>query len=1722
MKKQIRTMKREYPLPQKWLKKALFIVLLFSCKLIFAQVQPEHKVQVSPNGVMDDMYDLYGNKYTLKDLIIENANVKSFVTSINCGCFTAYFEAGCGMGETNLIETPRRDVLCKLLTDLSDFITPTNPSVKVNIWVRNLANLPNIGNPATSNVLGMATSFYNIPSGTSASIGGIADNTIWKTIISGADSYTNTASPIMPTSGGIGFYHALMAFNFSNTTNISWNTNLGITNMPGQYDLYTIMLHEMTHALGFSSLIDLGGSSVVGVGKNYKSRYDLLLKSSNNINILATPSIASPMYNNLINSNLNSIIFGTDPLGGGCITDVTSCNNAIKYIGSTTQKVYNPNCYEKGISLSHFEDQCLVPDQNNQYFVMANKTGTNIAKRFLKPEERQVLCDLGYKVQSIYGSGATLHNYNTTMCNSGMVAGINDGLNGATYSYIFDGTNSLNILPLANDYSQNVNNLKIEGVEQILGTHDILSNTLNSITFKPSSTSIGLNVLRYVPYDYITGIRGNITYIYIFNPSAGCEPNTCNMVSNGNLELSQGECYAGMGDLYNTVNCWFPYISNPDLFTRNLDTACIYNIPTEFSNPKGETWDNEPPFSGGNNNHFIGLFGRTVNGIIQEGIETQLSSPFTDGNIYTIGFWAKVANSYDFDSQNGNIDICGSQNILAPTAFYNPASSDIKVFGTVEVPANGRWNYLTYTFQYNGNPLNALLLVFAAYRQPTTTKRFIYIDDVSARPADLSVTFNPPSSICQNSQPLNLTSYVQPPGGSFSGLGVTGNMFNPNTSGIGSSSTILYTYTNPTSGCPVTVPATISINPAPIASISGEATSCGSLVYSVTQAPSTTYTWSANNGAIMSPATGPSSTLSNITNNTTITLVATNQYGCSSSTTKEVIYCCPPPRGVQMFTNPNTAVISNYLQTNSTVCISGTWTIDASATYTLKTFLMEPNAKIIINDGQTLTLTEGCQVKSNCNYMWDGITVPSTGALEVLTSTIEDAKIIATCSSGRVKGSGATFTNNYQGIVINSNGLNPNLSTFTASTFATTRALLPPFNTAQCGYSGIELNNVKFITIGNSSATSSLNTFNNLSYGIKASESSATIVNNKFINIMPTDVSMGRAILFWGGAAISRNLTVGGINASLFEKNYFVNCRAGIETVRKGLYNIKGNEFTGIDRYPIYCHDHWKATINIESNLFVNNIQNSIYTNATTGTTLNIKSNKINTSAASTVDCYEGIKVSSNLFNSSNTTNIQFNDIKRCKTAIFALLSANCNIMNNAVYTPIRANSSDPKSYGIRIEGSTTDALTHNITGNLLTYDGVINANSMNDVIGIYVYANHINVLTSNIATKYGSGIMCNEGNGNTRMNCNQMDGCYKGIQLNNANIGNQGTSVLASDNLWYNMTTNRVAGNLGNYPTYWYFKNLATTVLTTANSTVTGAPFYRQVVNNTNSPCGSGGMSMMAGKGVDSERDMVLSSAINTTTASDAMLTIASQDVSSYNMESFAYSTIKNKNWTNIAGSANNAKYQNYFNTLKTKKAGIVVDATELMAAGNFNAAQQKLNSLSTDSDWSSNLKFALQKQLDRSRNFEQAFTSADIDLLKTIAYQHPKDGGEAVFIARSLLNITVDDNWDAPLKTQNAIGTIKPIESGETVKVYPNPAGNHLSIELISNALNAEEGETNGIENNFVLYNMMGTVVYSSTLKSNLNTIDISFISNGIYFYSIKDINGDLISVDKLIINH
>jgi len=854
--------------------KNLFCFLLIMLVTVGYSQNPQNK-HITPNGVLDAIFDKQGNKYTFNDILINTDNNQSYNRVALLGCstnsiFNLYFETGCGLDNiASQIDNDRRAVICQVFEDLSAFITTTNSALqptsttKVNIWVRNINNIPN----ANNSVLGVASGFYNMPSNNS--IGGITDNEIWKTIHAGVDSYANVVAPLVSNGGssnanGI-FYHGYMAYNFNPTntttgfTAYNWNLDTSNPATSTQIDLYSIVLHEMLHALGFNSLVNANGTSQFGSNYKYFSRYDQFLKNNSNVALLTTSS-SSLLYNQSFNSLLNTNILRPGcsipgNINSGNSIDTTLCNDALKFVGSNgIVPVYTPTCFENGSSLSHFEDEiyptCSSHYPDNSYFVMSNANYSGATKRYIKPEERAALCDIGYSVNTSFGvSGAkidgnnTFYNYqNTSVCNGITVAGINDGKNpNNTYTYIGNAGSNITI-NAANILLNDFNATEFIGLEDLTASSSITPTSGNSSTNIVFTSSLaGVHLLRYIPKN--GNELGNITYIYVYvqpiiNYASGqlgltdCNPipNACDLVMNGDFE-QKSSLPDNLSQINKACGWWDDLMFGTDYFHTNLPFSPTFTplIPCSLIGKQNITLAGSSAHSG-----FL-----TQNNIINpllnqyEILKTKLSTPLIAGVEYQLSFNVSKAENT-------------SANVIKIQAFLSSNNIPFPTSGNLDISNGIFYENSYYTTNYNDNLWDTFVFNFTS---PTGGEQFLYIgglnnvqfslqpavsspsngctfsnlnnvsngnlysyyfvDNVSLIPTN-GAEFNLPTNIaCGDPIISNLATFLNavPLSGSFSGQGVTFDgstySFSPALSGIGNIA-ITYTYTN-SSVCPVSL-----------------------------------------------------------------------------------------------------------------------------------------------------------------------------------------------------------------------------------------------------------------------------------------------------------------------------------------------------------------------------------------------------------------------------------------------------------------------------------------------------------------------------------------------------------------------------------------------------------------------------------------------------------------------------------------------------------------------------------------------------------------------------------------------------------------------------------------------------------------------------------------------------------------------------------------------------
>jgi hypothetical protein len=232
--------------------------------------------------------DRFGNRFDISRLSLDSPFPPDSPTqpqpAPTASCSTGYFIAYYAQGSFWDNNTAAQSVLCQVLWDISNFLSSSlslspasGPKIKLYC-----SNTPT----SVPSALAGASGIYVFPASSSVSNQGLIDNQIYKMIISGIDSYSNVPISYV---NGTSFYHGLVYVNPTPPGGANWNTALTSTSVgTSDFCLYSILLHEVVHALGFSSLIGPSGFSVLGSASNFYSRYDRFLFDSN-----GTPLVSS-------------------------------------------------------------------------------------------------------------------------------------------------------------------------------------------------------------------------------------------------------------------------------------------------------------------------------------------------------------------------------------------------------------------------------------------------------------------------------------------------------------------------------------------------------------------------------------------------------------------------------------------------------------------------------------------------------------------------------------------------------------------------------------------------------------------------------------------------------------------------------------------------------------------------------------------------------------------------------------------------------------------------------------------------------------------------------------------------------------------------------------------------------------------------------------------------------------------------------------------------------------------------------------------------------------------------------------------------------------------------------------------------------------------------------------------------------------------------------------
>jgi hypothetical protein len=137
-------------------------------------------------------------------------------------------------------------------------------------------------------------------------------------------------------------------------SNINWYYGLDGRTPPGQYNLVTVVLHEIAHGLGFFSSFDIeNNQGLWGEETGYAFIYDFFLENGANQRLLNTAFFSNPSTQLASQLTSNNLFFDS------------STPSDVSDIRTGLPRIYAPMEFNRGSSISHLDESRYPPGNDN-------------------------------------------------------------------------------------------------------------------------------------------------------------------------------------------------------------------------------------------------------------------------------------------------------------------------------------------------------------------------------------------------------------------------------------------------------------------------------------------------------------------------------------------------------------------------------------------------------------------------------------------------------------------------------------------------------------------------------------------------------------------------------------------------------------------------------------------------------------------------------------------------------------------------------------------------------------------------------------------------------------------------------------------------------------------------------------------------------------------------------------------------------------------------------------------------------------------------------------------------------------------------------------------------------------------------------------------------------------------------------------------------------------
>ncbi len=846
----------------------------------------------------------------------------------------------------------------------------------------------------------------------------------------------------------------------------------------------------------------------------------------------------------------------------------------------------------------------------------------------------------------------------------------------------------------------------------------------------------------------------------------------------------------------------------------------------------------------------------------------------------------------------------------------------------------------------------------------------------------------------------------------------------------------------------------------------------------------------------------------------------------------------PPCSFTQTFSVPlNSSSLPMGLYSNEIIQLngSGTFTVDNNFSLNYCNVIVDQDIEIVLANGAVLNI-DGTSFSTCGSYTWEGITNQG-GTVNSAGSKISDAvsALDNYSSSAQSYVAGSSF--NITSTLFSNNNIGMDLGrddyatsfTLTGSRFECPGGVLSKgINSGNTPLYDLYLNleNPAYsIKVGDQAA--STNFFGNANYGVYSFNSNLTVVNNEFVysdQIPDAFKKIKRYALVANGdgyTLFNYNLTVGG---STSKSNLFQNWYRGVWGIAMDDVTILNNTFKETN-YATNLDGIKSRSILVKDNTFVD-CYSGLWLWECHGSQITIQSNSFNKGLNYDFGKYDyqAIRVESSPRVPNQRVNIHDNDIYNCNIGIHLRNIDGAQICkipgqpantSNRFYT--EANNIDlsllGNHYGIWLENCYSTLVENNIISRTYNPSNQISVSGplQQDLIrGISYDRSPRSKILDNKTINMGTDIRVLGDCPGSVMYCNWMESGFQGINLVSATIENpHGGANNPTNNSWHgdycDISTNginklRVAGMANGFQVDYYHSN-ASCELNLNNSTYTQ---YSTIAINAIVASGQNNCFFQM---VDDDEEAERLSAMT----GDTIEYYDFPDENNFYDNGFAYESLEND--TNLMHQNLPTDYylQQFYTAQKQGNIGKIKDVRNYIALKNKQAAQMANWAIVDSTLILQNLKTINEIYL---QYFIDAIGDVEIDastkaVIESIAYQNPIQGGDAVYMARALLRIDVEDQIGI-LRIKNP-DLEKNTALQRVAKLYPNPAKDNFFVEY---PLSSEENVSIVISN--PVNQAIKQVKLSQSGKTEIITRDLN---PGIYIYKIYSEN-DLKEAGKIII--